>query len=53
MPDRRSGRIVTLGACNEESAALQAGVELQPYGPVLVRGLPGPPRPSIPSGGYG
>jgi GNAT superfamily N-acetyltransferase len=78
-------RIVTLGACNEASAALVlramlaevpegetvevnwltaeqqwaigvligAGVELQPYGPVMVRGMPGPPRPYIPSGGYG
>ena len=31
----------------------QAGVELQPYGPVMVRGMPGPPSPYIPSGGYG
>jgi GNAT superfamily N-acetyltransferase len=78
-------RIVTLGARNEESAALvlrtmlaespegetievnwltsaqqwairvltQAGIELQPYGPVMVRGMPGPPTPYIPSGGYG
>jgi hypothetical protein len=78
-------RIVTLGARNEESAALvlrtmlaeapvgetveinwltasqqwairaliEAGVELQPYGPVMVRGMPGPPTPYIPSGGYG
>jgi hypothetical protein len=78
-------RIVTLGARNEESAALvlrtmlaeappgetveinwltaaqqwaiavliQVGVELQPYGPVMVRGMPGPPCPYIPSGGYG
>ena len=78
-------RIVTLGACTDESAALvlrtmlaespegetievnwltsaqqwairvltQAGIELQPYGPVMVRGMPGPPSPYIPSGGYG
>jgi GNAT superfamily N-acetyltransferase len=78
-------RIVTLGARNEESAALvlrtmladapegetievnwltsaqqwairvltQAGIELQPYGPVMVRGMAGPPSPYIPSGGYG
>jgi hypothetical protein len=32
---------------------IQAGVELQPYGPVMVRGMPGPPSPYIPSGGYG
>jgi ribosomal protein S18 acetylase RimI-like enzyme len=32
---------------------IQAGIELQPYGPVMVRGMPGPPRPYIPSGGYG
>jgi hypothetical protein len=31
----------------------QAGIELQPYGPVMVRGMPGPPTPYIPSGGYG
>jgi GNAT superfamily N-acetyltransferase len=30
-----------------------AGVELQPYGPVMVRGMPAPPCPYIPSGGYG
>jgi hypothetical protein len=32
---------------------IQAGIELQPYGPVMVRGMPGPPSPYIPSGGYG
>ena len=32
---------------------IRAGVELQPYGPVMVRGMAGPPRPYIPSGGYG
>jgi GNAT superfamily N-acetyltransferase len=78
-------RIVTLGARDEESAALvlrtmlaeapaneiievnwltsaqqwairvltQAGIELVPYGPVMVRGMAGPPSPYIPSGGYG
>jgi ribosomal protein S18 acetylase RimI-like enzyme len=78
-------RIVTLGARQEESAALvlramlaeapagetievnwltagqqwavrevvAAGIELQPYGPVMVRGMDGPPRPYIPSGGFG
>jgi hypothetical protein len=30
-----------------------SGVELQPYGPVMVRGMPGPPSPYIPSGAYG
>ena len=30
-----------------------AGVELQPFGPVMVRGMDGPPAPYIPSGGYG
>ena len=81
----KDDRIVTLGARNEESAALVlrtmlaeapdgetvevnwlttaqqwairvligAGVELQPYGPVMVRGMPGPPTPYIPSGAYG
>jgi GNAT superfamily N-acetyltransferase len=29
------------------------GVELSPYGPVMVRGLAAPPSPYIPSGGYG
>jgi hypothetical protein len=78
-------RIVTLGAKDEESAALvlramlaeapagetievnwltsaqqwavrevvAAGIELRPYGPVMVRGMDGPPRPYIPSGGFG
>jgi GNAT superfamily N-acetyltransferase len=31
----------------------KAGIELQPYGPVMVRGMDGPPSPYIPSGGYG
>jgi ribosomal protein S18 acetylase RimI-like enzyme len=30
-----------------------AGIELQPYGPVMVRGMSGPPCPYIPSGGFG
>jgi ribosomal protein S18 acetylase RimI-like enzyme len=30
-----------------------AGLELRPSGPVMVGGMPGPPRPYIPSGGYG
>ena len=30
-----------------------AGIELQPFGPVMVRGMDGPPWPYIPSGGYG
>jgi GNAT superfamily N-acetyltransferase len=34
-------------------ALTQSGIELQPYGPVMVRGMPGPPSPYIPSGGYG
>ncbi|HWD53725.1 MAG TPA: GNAT family N-acetyltransferase [Acidimicrobiales bacterium] len=32
---------------------VDAGIELQPYGPVMVRGMDGPPYPYIPSGGYG
>jgi GNAT superfamily N-acetyltransferase len=32
---------------------IEAGIELQPYGPVMVRGMDGPPSPYIPSGGYG
>jgi GNAT superfamily N-acetyltransferase len=31
----------------------QAGMELRPHGPVMVRGMAGPPSPYIPSGGYG
>ena len=78
-------RIVTLGARQEESAALvlramlaeapagetievnwltsaqqwavrevvAAGIQLRPYGPVMVRGMDGPPSPYIPSGGFG
>jgi GNAT superfamily N-acetyltransferase len=32
---------------------VEAGIELQPYGPVMVRGMDGPPNPYIPSGGFG
>ena len=32
---------------------VEAGIELQPFGPVMVRGMDGPPTPYIPSGGYG
>ncbi len=32
---------------------IAAGVELRPSGPMMVRGMPGPPAPCIPSGGYG
>jgi ribosomal protein S18 acetylase RimI-like enzyme len=32
---------------------VQAGIELRPYGPVMVRGMDGPPSPYIPSGGFG
>ncbi len=32
---------------------VRAGIELQPYGPVMVRGMDGPPSPYIPSGGFG
>ena len=32
---------------------VESGIELQPYGPVMVRGMDGPPHPYIPSGGYG
>jgi ribosomal protein S18 acetylase RimI-like enzyme len=78
-------RVVTLGARQEESAALvlkamlaesptgetieinwltsaqqwairvvvEAGIELLPFGPVMVRGMDGPPSPYIPSGGFG
>ncbi len=31
----------------------QAGIELRTSGPVMVRGMAGPPSPYIPSGGYG
>lgn len=32
---------------------LAAGLSLHPRGPVMVRGMAGPPRPCIPSGGFG
>jgi hypothetical protein len=32
---------------------VEAGIELHPYGPVMVRGMDQPPCPYIPSGGYG
>jgi hypothetical protein len=32
---------------------LQAGLELHPMGPVMVRGMTAPPRPYLPSGGLG
>lgn len=32
---------------------VRAGIDLQPFGPVMVRGMDGPPRPYIPSGGFG
>ena len=32
---------------------VDSGVELYPYGPMMVRGMPNPPAPYIPSGGYG
>jgi ribosomal protein S18 acetylase RimI-like enzyme len=81
----KDDRIVTLGAYQEESAALvlramlaeapagetieinwltsaqqwavrevvAAGIDLQPFGPVMVRGMDEPPSPYIPSGGFG
>jgi hypothetical protein len=33
--------------------AIGAGLELHQNGAVMVRGMPGPPSPYIPSGGYG
>ncbi len=30
-----------------------AGIELVPYGPVMVRGMDEPPHPYVPSGGFG
>jgi GNAT superfamily N-acetyltransferase len=32
---------------------VDCGVELHPRGPMMVRGMTGPPTPYIPSGGYG
>ena len=32
---------------------VRAGIELQPFGPVMVRGMSGPPCPYLPSGGFG
>jgi ribosomal protein S18 acetylase RimI-like enzyme len=44
-----------LGAAQQWAIRImtEVGIELQPYGPVMVRGMPGPPSPYIPSGGYG
>jgi predicted GNAT family N-acyltransferase len=81
----KDGRVVTLGARDEEAAAtllkaalaamsegtqvevnwltanqqwpirvlVDSGVELVPSGPMMVRGMPGPPAPYIPSAAYG
>ncbi|MBO0715348.1 MAG: GNAT family N-acetyltransferase [Acidimicrobiales bacterium] len=35
------------------SAAVRAGLELHPSGPLMVRGDPGPLRPYLPSGAFG
>ncbi len=35
------------------TALVNAGVDLHPSGAVMVRAMPGPPTPYIPSGGYG
>jgi hypothetical protein len=35
------------------SVVVEAGIELLPFGPVMVRGMDGPPSPYIPSGGFG
>jgi GNAT superfamily N-acetyltransferase len=44
---------VTAGQQWAIAVLVEAGVELQPYGPLMVRGMAGPPCPYIPSGGYG
>ncbi len=33
--------------------AAAAGLSLHPRGPVMVRGMAGPPEPYLPSGGFG
>ena len=33
--------------------AVAAGLTLLPVGPLMTRGLPGPPRPYLPNGAYG
>ena len=43
----------TAGEIQSRAQGHLAGIELQPYGPVMVRGMDGPPSPYIPSGGYG
>ena len=35
------------------SEVVSAGIELVPYGPIMVRGMDAPPRPYIPSSGFG
>jgi hypothetical protein len=44
---------ITAGQQWAIAVLVEAGIELQPYGPVMVRGMAGPPCPYIPSGGYG
>jgi ribosomal protein S18 acetylase RimI-like enzyme len=44
---------ITAGQQWAIAVLVESGVELQPYGPVMVRGMDGPPSPYIPSGGYG
>jgi GNAT superfamily N-acetyltransferase len=34
-------------------AALRAGLALHPFGPVMTRGMEGPPRPYLPNGAFG
>ena len=46
-------QLADLGAAVGHPRGGRAGIELQPYGPVMVRGMDGPPSPYIPSGGFG
>ncbi len=46
-------RWLTSGSQWAITASLRAGLELHPVGPVMVRGLPGPPARYLPSGAFG
>ena len=53
-PARRSRSTGSPRPSNGPSARwCAAGIELQPFGPVMVRGMAGPPCPYLPSGGFG
>ncbi len=44
---------ITAGQQWAMRVALAAGLALQPFGPVMTRGMPGAPQPYLPSGAFG